>query len=103
MPVQSSLLIGRGAEEEFLRRLLTEDSARAAVVSGEPGVGKTVLIKRMCAIAVNEGWRVVRVQGSQAEEAFALGGLNQIAIGLRDFQAGLDGSRPRRVGSGVGR
>jgi len=90
MPDQSSSLVGRGAEEEYLRRLLTQDSARAAVVSGEPGVGKTVLIERLCALAASEGWRVVRVQGSQAEESFALGGLNQIAIGLRDFQAGLD-------------
>ena len=33
---------------------------------------------------------MVRVQGSQAEEPFALGGLNQLGIGLRDSQVGLD-------------
>ncbi len=70
--------------------MLAEDADRAVVVSGAPGVGKTVVIEQLCATAVRDGWRVVRVQGSQAEEPFALGGLNQIAIGLRDCQAGLD-------------
>ena len=60
------------------------------VVSGEPGVGKTALIDQLCEFADGQGWRVVRVQGSQAEEPFALAGLNQLAIGLRDCRAGLD-------------
>jgi len=72
-----------------LRRLLAGDSCRAVVVSGEPGVGKTALIEYLCGFAGGEGWQVVRVQGSQAEESFALGGLNQLALGLRDCQAGL--------------
>jgi GTPase SAR1 family protein len=70
--------------------LLVGDSGRAVVVSGEPGVGKTALIEQLCTFAVSEGWRVVRVQGSQAEESFALGGLNQLVLALRDCQAGLD-------------
>jgi hypothetical protein len=82
--------VGRQAELSQLIQVLAEDADRAVVVSGEPGVGKTVLIEHLCARAVSEGWRVVRVQGSQAEESFALGGLNQLAIGLRDCQAGLD-------------
>ena len=72
-----------------MRRLLAGDTGRAVVVSGEPGVGKTALIEYLCGFAVSEGWQVVRVQGSQAEESFALGGLNQLALGLRDCQTGL--------------
>ena len=89
MPAQRDL-VGRQAELTELSQVLAEDTVRSVVLSGEPGVGKTVLIEHLCARAVSEGWRVVRAQGSQAEESFALGGLNQIAIGLRDCQAGLD-------------
>ena len=70
--------------------MLTSGSGRAVVVSGEPGVGKTELIEQLCGFAGGAGWRVVRVQGSQAEESFALGGVNQLALGLRDCHAGLD-------------
>ena len=89
MPAEPDL-IGRRAECSQLRAVLAENTDHAMVVSGEPGVGKTVLIEQLCAFAVSEGWRVVRVQGSQAEESFALGGLNQLAIGLKDCQAGLN-------------
>ena len=82
--------MGRQAELSQLSAVLATDASRAIVVSGEPGVGKTVLVEHMCAFAVSEGWRVVRVLGAQAEESFALGGLNQIAISLRDCQAALD-------------
>ena len=95
MPAQRDL-VGRQAELTELSRVLADDTVRAVVLSGEPGVGKTVLIEHLCARAVSEGWRVVRVQGSQAEEPFALGGLNQLAIGLRDCQAELD-ERDRAV------
>ena len=88
MPVQRAL-VGRKAELARLTGLLTGDSGRAVVVSGEPGVGKTALIEQVCASAAADGWRVVRVLGVQAEEKFALGGLNQLVIGLGDCQAGL--------------
>lgn len=95
MPAQRDL-VGRQAELTELSQVLAEDTERAVVLTGEPGVGKTVLIAHLCARAVSEGWRVVRVQGSQAEEPFALGGLNQLAFGLKDGQAELD-ERERAV------
>jgi hypothetical protein len=55
-------------------------------------VGKTVLLEQVCGWASAQGWRVVRVLGVQVEEKFALGGLNQMVFGLRDFGAGLDES-----------
>jgi len=83
-------LIGRQAEFSQLSRVLTEDAGRAVVVSGEPGVGKTALIDQMCALATADGWQAVRVLGVEAEQPFALGGLNQVVYGLKPFQAGLD-------------
>ena len=83
-------MIGRQAEFSQLSRMLTEDAERAVVVSGEPGVGKTALIDQMCALATADGWQVVRVLGVEAEQPFALGGLNQMVYGLKPFQAGLD-------------
>jgi len=85
---RGSELIGRQAELSELSRVLTEDGKRAVVVSGEPGVGKTALIDQVCALA--EGWQVVRVLGVEAEQPFALGGLNQLVHGLKAYQAGLD-------------
>ena len=89
MPTEQDL-VGRQNELSRLTRMLATDTDRAVVVSGEPGVGKTALIDHLCAFAVAEGWRVVRAQGSQAEESFALGGLNQIVLALRDCQAELE-------------
>ena len=89
MPTER-VLVGRQTELSELTRMLATDTSRAVVVSGEPGVGKTALIEHLCTFTVSEDWRLVKVQGSQAEASFALGGLNQITISLRDCQAGLD-------------
>lgn len=83
-------LIGRQAESARLNRMLTEATGRAVVVSGEPGIGKTALLEQVGAYAAGEGWQVVRVLGVEAEQPFALGGLNQLAFGLKEYQAGLD-------------
>jgi DNA-binding CsgD family transcriptional regulator len=82
-------LVGRQAELSQLTQMLTEDAERAVVVSGEPGVGKTALIEQLCARAAAEGWQIVRVLGVAAEEPFALGGLNQLAFGLKTYQGKL--------------
>jgi DNA-binding CsgD family transcriptional regulator len=89
MPTRRDL-VGRTAELAQLSRLVTEDTEHAVVVSGEPGVGKTALIEQLCARAAAEGWQIVRVLGVAAEEPFALGGLNQLAFGLKTYQAKLD-------------
>jgi DNA-binding CsgD family transcriptional regulator/tellurite resistance protein len=69
---------------------LTEDTARAVVICGDPGVGKTSLIDQLGASARSEGWRVVRVAGVESEGSYALGGLNQLVFSLRESLAGLD-------------
>jgi hypothetical protein len=91
MPTRRDL-VGRQAELAQLTQMLTAVTECATVVSGEPGVGKTALIEQMCARATADGWRVVRVLGVAAEEQFALGGLNQLAFGLKTYQSELDDS-----------
>ena len=80
-------------------RVLTEDTGRAVVVYGEPGIGKTTLVEQMCVRAAAEGWRVDRVLGVQAEESYALGGLNQLALDLRGFLPGCATGYPQVTGS----
>jgi DNA-binding CsgD family transcriptional regulator len=48
------------------------------------------LIDQMCARAAGGGWQVVRILGVQAEEPFALGGLNQLVFALKEFQVDVD-------------
>ena len=83
-------LVGRQTESAQLSRLLTQDTERAVVVSGEAGVGKTALIGHLRTNAVAEGWRVVQILGVEAEAPFALGGLNQLVVGLQELVPGLD-------------
>jgi DNA-binding CsgD family transcriptional regulator len=83
-------LVGRNAELAQLSRVLTDGTECAVVVFGEPGVGKTALIEQLGARAAADGWQIVRVLGVPAEEPFALGGLNQLAFGLKAYQAKLD-------------
>lgn len=82
-------LVGRADELAQLGLLLSDDADRAVVVYGESGVGKTTLIAQLCAHAAADGWQVLRVLGVQAEEPFALGGLNQLVFGLNEFTPGL--------------
>ena len=83
-------LVGRQAEFAQISRALTEDTGRAVVVSGEPGIGKTALLEQVGTYAAGQGWQVVRVLGVEAEQPFALGGLHQLAFALKEFRAGVD-------------
>ena len=89
-------LVGRQTESAQLSRLLTEETDRAVVVSGEAGLGKTALIGQLSTSAAADGWHVVQVVGLEAEQPFALGGLNQLAFGLQEYVPGLD-DRDRAV------
>lgn len=78
-------LVGRHVEQAVLRALLAEDDEPALAVCGEPGIGKTALIDRLCRDARAGGWRVARVIGVPAEQHFVLAGLHQIVFGLQEF------------------
>jgi DNA-binding CsgD family transcriptional regulator/nucleoside-triphosphatase THEP1 len=89
MPTSGDL-VGRRTELSRLIRALTEDTARAVVVCGDPGVGKTSLIDHLDASARSSGWRVVRILGVESEDSYTLGGLNQLVFSLKESLAGLD-------------
>ncbi|MDX1889445.1 ATP-binding protein [Mycolicibacterium sp. 050158] len=89
-------LVGRDIELAELARFLEETGAGALVVTGEAGVGKTALMGEFGARAAANGWRVLRAIGVEAEQPFALSGLNQMVFGLRDELDRLD-SRQREV------
>ena len=59
-------MFGRGAELATVRALLTdpEAGARALVVEGEPGVGKTTLWSGGIEAARADGWTVLSARGS---------------------------------------
>jgi predicted ATPase len=89
-------LVGRQTESAQLSQLLTEDSERAVVITGEAGLGKTSLIRALSATAAADNWQVVQVLGMEIEQPFALGGLNQMVMGLQEYLPGLD-DRDRTV------
>ena len=75
-------LIGRGAELEILFRLVDCASERggALVVRGEPGVGKTSLLKAAIRRATDSGLQVLRTVGAQSEADLAFSGLHQLLL-----------------------
>jgi DNA-binding CsgD family transcriptional regulator len=63
-------VLGRAREEAYLAGLFTaRHVVRAALVSGEPGIGKTALLRRAASLANREGLRVVSGSCYDAAEA----------------------------------
>jgi DNA-binding CsgD family transcriptional regulator len=79
-------LIGRTAEsgmlESFVRR--ASDHGDALLLTGGPGVGKTVLLDAACRIAATAGARVLRAAGVQFEAEVSFAGLHQLFLSLHD-------------------
>ncbi|MEZ0050837.1 DNA-binding CsgD family transcriptional regulator [Mycobacterium sp. MAA66] len=82
-------LIGRDDELAELERFLAGSGRGAVAVCGDAGVGKTALADELLNHAEQHGWRVLRVTAVEAEQSFALSGLNQMVFGLRDELAAL--------------
>ena len=79
----SSVLAGRGSECATLDELLaTAFSGRSAVLvlRGEPGIGKTALLKYARERA--KGCRVLRAIGAEWEMELPFAGLHQLMAGL---------------------
>src|SRR5262249_62324890 len=79
-------LIGRESEMERIRAFL--DAARidggALLVTGEPGVGKTVLMTAASEAASAVGMRILRAGGGQFEADTTFSGLHQVRLPLRE-------------------
>ena len=88
-PGRRASLMGRDADlamiDEFLARAAAEGGS--LVLAGEPGVGKTALLRVAAYRAVAAGTRVVRAEGVEFEATGVFSGLSQILIPL---SAGLE-------------
>src|SRR5258705_4481730 len=79
------MLWGRFHECDVLDRLLESvrgGESRVLVVRGEPGVGKSALLKFMAGRA--SGYRVARAAGVQSEMELAYSGLDQLCAPMLD-------------------
>ncbi len=90
-------LIGRAAELETLFGVVDRapERGRALVVRGEPGIGKTSLLKAASRHATDSGVRVLSAVGVQSEADLAFSGLHQLVLPL------LAGTGWRRPGPGA--
>jgi DNA-binding CsgD family transcriptional regulator len=93
-------LLGRADELEILRRLIADvRNGRSAVVvvRGEPGIGKTELLRALVAEAA--GFRVCRAIGVESEMELAYAGLHQLCAPLLGRLGSL--AEPQRRGLSV--
>jgi DNA replication protein DnaC len=73
-------LIGRDDDLEYITAFVDQaaGSGSALLLSGEAGVGKTVLLDAAAAHAETAGSRVLRAAGAEFEGAVSFAGLNQL-------------------------
>ena len=94
LPEEESL-VGRAGELVALERMLdgtARRGARTVILSGEPGIGKTALLRRMTDEAASRGWRVGVGVGASVEGAWAYAPLlDAVADLCRRQPALLDG------------
>ena len=84
-------LIGRDLDVEFVCGFVDETAVRGGVllVSGDAGVGKTVLLDVAARHAAAAGTRVVRAVGAEFEAEVSFSGLSHVLHPLRDGLAEL--------------
>ena len=88
-------MTGRETETaEIMRRVAAGRSrSEVLILTGEPGVGKSVLLDFAADRARSEGGRVLRAVGSESEAHLGFAGLHQM---LRPVHGGLDSLPPRQ-------
>ena len=73
------MLVGRDGEFALMERLLRGDATTPVLVlSGEPGVGKSVLLDAAAELGESAGWAVVRATALEYEAELPYWSLNQI-------------------------
>jgi DNA-binding CsgD family transcriptional regulator len=93
-------LFGRIGEQEVLGRLLANarsGQSAVLVVRGEPGIGKTALLRRL--IGQASGFHVVRAAGVESEMELAFAGLHQLCAPMLGRLDSL--AEPQRLGLSV--
>lgn len=84
--MQATAIVGRDEELGSVRRFLAELAAgpAALIISGEPGIGKTVLWEIACEDARRRHGHVLSWRGVEAEAMFAFAGLSELLAGVLD-------------------
>src|SRR3954471_8964364 len=79
----SAPVVGREQERAVVDALLAARSG-GLLVSGEPGIGKTVLWEQGVRAASEDGWTVLVHRSARAETAFAFAGLSDLVAPVLD-------------------
>lgn len=97
-------LIGRDDDLEYITAFADQAavSGGALLLSGEAGVGKTVLLDAAAAHAETAGSRVLRAAGAEFEGAVSFAGLNQLLRPLLDQARGLSAAYRRALAVALG-
>jgi DNA-binding CsgD family transcriptional regulator len=97
-------LVGRERELERVRSFLARAAADgdAMLLSGEPGVGKTVLLDTAAEEASAAGARLLRAAGAEFGADVAFAGLNQLLPPLREGVGQLGAAHRRAISAVLG-
>jgi hypothetical protein len=101
---QSAFIVGRDAGLTQLRGLVdpAPTASRVLLVTGEAGMGKTVLLADTAARAQLAGMRVLSVTGRESESRLAFAGLHQLLRPVLPDVAGLPGPQARALLGALG-
>jgi DNA-binding CsgD family transcriptional regulator len=101
---QPAPIIGRDAGLARLRGLVdpVPQSSQVLVVTGEAGMGKSVLLADVAGRARRAGLRVLSVTGRESESKLAFAGLHQLLRPVLPAAAGLPGRQARALTGALG-
>jgi hypothetical protein len=101
---QPGRLIGWDAELAGLRGLLdpVPQASKVLLVTGEAGMGKTVLLADAAGRARSAGMRVLSVTGRESESKLAFAGLHQLLRPVLPTAAGLPGRQAQALLGALG-
>jgi DNA-binding CsgD family transcriptional regulator len=101
---QPAPIIGRDAAVARLRALVdpVPASSRVLLVTGEAGMGKTVLLAGTADQARSAGMRVLSVTGRESEARLAFAGLHQLLRPVLSGAAGLPGRQAQALLGALG-
>ena len=105
LPAQHpALIIGRDADLARLRGLVdpVPQAGRVLLVTGEAGVGKTVLLADAAGRARSAGMRVLSVTGRESESRLAFAGLHQLLRPVLSSVVALPGRQAQALSGALG-
>ncbi|KKD04194.1 hypothetical protein TN53_30655 [Streptomyces sp. WM6386] len=97
-------MVGRARQLREITALLGQGSVagRALLLSGEPGVGKSVLLGEVARVMAGAGARVLSAVGVRSEAELAYAGLHQLLLPLNDRIERLEDAHRRVLRGALG-